>query len=65
LRRFGGLKKLRQGRVQDKKDIKEGDKNTTYFFAKANQRRRKKVISCLEDGERVLTENKDLIQHTV
>jgi hypothetical protein len=51
--------------VQDKKDIKEGDKNTAYFFAKANQRRRKKVISCLEDGERVLTENKDLIQHTV
>jgi hypothetical protein len=64
LRRFGGFKKLRQGRVQDKKDIKEGDKNTGYFFAKAN-RRRKKVISCLEDGERVLTENKDLIQHTV
>jgi hypothetical protein len=50
--------------VQDKKDIKEGDKNTGYFFAKAN-RRRKKVISCLEDGERVLTENKDLIQHAV
>jgi hypothetical protein len=33
------------------KEIKEGDRNTSYFFAKTNQRSRKKVIPSLEaDG---------------
>jgi hypothetical protein len=47
------------------RDIKEGVKNRAYCFAKANQRRRKNAIACLEDGERILTENKDLINHEV
>jgi hypothetical protein len=55
--------KARQ-RTRERK-IKEGDNNTTYFFTKANQRRRKKAIFCLVDGEKILTENKDLIDHVV
>jgi hypothetical protein len=30
------------------KEIKEGDMNTSYFFAKANQRKKKKTVSSLE-----------------
>jgi hypothetical protein len=35
-------------RTRDR-DIK-GDRNTSYFFAMANQRKRKKCISCLIDN---------------
>jgi hypothetical protein len=59
------IEQIKERQRAKEKDIKEGDKNTAYFFAKANQRRRKKVVSCLEDGERVLSENKDLINHAV
>jgi hypothetical protein len=59
------IEQIKERQRAKEKDIKEGDKNTAYFFAKANQRRRKKVVSYLEDGERVLSENKDLINHAV
>jgi hypothetical protein len=42
------------------RDIVEGDKNTSYFFALANQRKMKKCISCLVDGEVTLSDNKYL-----
>jgi hypothetical protein len=32
------------------KEIKEGDWSTSYFFALANYKKRKKEISCLEDN---------------
>jgi adenine specific DNA methylase Mod len=32
------------------RDIKEGDKNIAYFFAKANHRKRKKTITNLEEN---------------
>jgi hypothetical protein len=47
------------------REIKEGDKNTAYFFAKANQRRRKKSIPCLEDNGVLLTETEDMLKHAV
>jgi hypothetical protein len=55
------IEEIKERQRAREKDIKEGDKNTAYFFPKANQRRRKKAICCLEDGERVLTKSKDLI----
>ena len=44
------------------KDILEGERNTAYFYAVANQRRRKKKIVSLEkeDGSEV-SETKDML----
>jgi hypothetical protein len=58
------IEEIKETQRAREKDIKEGDKNTACF-SKANQRRRKKAISCLEDGERVLTKSKDLINLVV
>jgi hypothetical protein len=46
-------------------DIKEGDKNTAYFFAKANQRRGKKIIFGLENNGELITENEGMLKHVV
>jgi hypothetical protein len=35
------------------------------FFAKANQRKRKKIISCLEQDGVTFFENKDMIDHVM
>jgi hypothetical protein len=51
-------------RARDR-DIKEGDKNTSYFFALVNQRKRKTCISCLIDGEVTLSDNRDMLTHVV
>jgi hypothetical protein len=47
------------------KDIKEGDRNMAFFFAKANQRKRKNTIPCLEDGNDILTEEADMMKHAI
>jgi hypothetical protein len=41
----------------------ERDKNIPYFFAKANQRRRRKIIANLEDNGVLLTDNSSMIKH--
>jgi hypothetical protein len=41
--------KIRARQKARDRDIKEGDKDTSYFFALANQRKRKKCISSLVD----------------
>jgi hypothetical protein len=53
--------KARQ-RARDR-EIKEGDQNTAYLFAKANQRKRKKTISCLQQEGVTLSENKAVVEH--
>ncbi|XP_066365111.1 uncharacterized protein [Miscanthus floridulus] len=45
--------------------VKEGDRNTSYFHALANQRARKKRISMLESDDGVLEENKDMLEHAM
>jgi hypothetical protein len=48
------------------RDIREGDRNTSYFFALANQRKRKKNISCLEDNGVTLDVNdSQFLQETI
>jgi hypothetical protein len=41
----------------------ERDKNIPDFFAKANQRRRRKIIANLEDNGVLLTDNSSMIKH--
>jgi hypothetical protein len=45
--KFGRLKRLKQ----DRERYQGGDKNTAYIFTKANQRKRKKTISSLEEED--------------
>lgn len=45
-----------------KKDILEGDKNTAYFHALANQRRRKKTITSLEGPNGVVHDTPAMLQ---
>lgn len=47
------------------KEIKEGDRNTRYFHAVANQRRRKKNISSLEGPNGAVEETKDMLNIAV
>jgi hypothetical protein len=55
--------KVRQ-RSRDRK-IKEGDRNTSYFQAVANQRNRKKRIPGLEGPEGWMEENDAMLKHAV
>jgi hypothetical protein len=47
-------------RARDR-DIVDGDRNTAYFHAVANQRRRKKQISVLDGPSGPITEVKDML----
>jgi hypothetical protein len=47
------------------RDIKEGDRNTAYFFAKASQRKRKKDISGLGNNGELITDKKEMSNHAV
>jgi len=45
--------------------VREGDKNTAYFQAVANQRNRKKRITCLETPDGIVGDNALMLTHAV
>jgi hypothetical protein len=60
-----GICKMKKSRLDRDlgREIKEGDRNTTYFFAVTNYRRRKKPINRLEDDESEIVDTPGMLKH--
>jgi hypothetical protein len=65
LDKFWKIEETKAWQRSRNRDIKKGDKNTAYFFAKANQRKRKKTITCLEDDGASYTNKNSMMNHVV
>ena len=55
------MEEIRAKQRSRDRNIKEGDNNTTYFHALANQRNRKKRIKVLEGPDGPLTETNEML----
>jgi hypothetical protein len=65
LERIWRMEEVKARQRSREREIKEEDGNTSYFFAKSNQRRKRKMVSCLENEGEVVTHNKDMIDHAL
>jgi hypothetical protein len=57
------MEKMKARQKSKDREIKEDDQNTTYFFAKANYRKRKKTVTCLEHNGETFDDNQSMIDH--
>ena len=55
------MEEIRAKQRSRDRNIKEGDNNTTYFHALANQRNRKKRITVLEGPNGQVTDTQDML----
>jgi hypothetical protein len=61
LKSFWIMEETKAKQRSREKFILEGDRNTAYFHAVANQRRRKKMIQVLDGSDGPVTETKDML----
>jgi hypothetical protein len=61
LKSFWIMEETKAKQRSREKFILEGDRNTAYFHAVANQRRRKKMIQVLDGPDGPVTETKDML----
>jgi hypothetical protein len=57
------LRRLKQDKDLGKETLKRGIRTLLIFFAKANQRKRKKCINSLEEDGVKYEDNEDMIKH--
>jgi hypothetical protein len=65
LNKAWSIEEIKVRQRSQEREIKEGDRNIAYFYAKANQRKRKKVVQCLEHEGSIWTRNKDMLEHAL
>ena len=65
LEKIWNLEEIKARQRSRDKNIREGDRNTTYFQAISNQRAKKKRIPALETPDGLLEDTKDMLNHVV
>lgn len=65
INRFWALEEIKLRQRSRDRDIKEGDRNTAYFQAVANQRSRKKEVECLMGPTGLVYDNKGMLNIAV
>jgi hypothetical protein len=65
LEKIWSLEEIKARQRSRDRNIKEGDRNTAYFQAIANQRARKKRIPALDSPNGTLEDTKDMLSHAV
>ena len=65
LEKIWNLEEIKARQRSRNKNIREGDRNTTYFQAISSQRAKKKRIPALETPDGLLEDTKDMLNHVV